>query len=113
MVSITESRDTMPGKSVRLRGKNQVTIPTDVIEQLQLKEGEQLEVAIENGRIVLIPVITIERDQAWFWTEEWQKGEREADEDIKAKRVKSFKNPEEAIKWLDSDEADSWVNEDK
>ncbi|WP_235793119.1 AbrB/MazE/SpoVT family DNA-binding domain-containing protein [Virgibacillus salidurans] len=103
----------MPNKRVRLRGKNQVTIPTELIEQLNLKEGEQLEVTIENGRIVLIPVITIEKDQAWFWTEEWQKGEREADEDIKAGRVKSFKNAEEAIEWLDSDEADSWANEDK
>lgn len=113
MVNMTESRDTMSGKSVRLRGKNQVTIPTDVVEQLDLKEGEQFEVSVENGHIVLIPVITIEKDQAWFWTEEWQKGEREADGDIKADRVKSFKNAEEAIKWLDSDEADSWANEDK
>ena len=26
-------------------------------------------------------------DQAWFWTAEWQAGEKEADEDIRAGRV--------------------------
>lgn len=29
-------------------------------------------------------------DQAWFWTEEWQEKEREADEDIAAGRVEHF-----------------------
>lgn len=104
MVNIAESRDTMPRKNVRLREKNQVTIPTEVIEQLYLQEGEQLEGTIENGRIVLIPVITIEKDQAWFWTEEWQKGEREADEDIKSGRVKKFDNVDDLIADLESED---------
>jgi hypothetical protein len=43
-------------------------------------------------------------DQAWFWTEEWQKGEREADADIKAGRTAGpFKTVEDALKWLDED----------
>jgi antitoxin PrlF len=29
-------------------------------------------------------------DQAWFWTPEWQAGERETDEDIKAGHYKDF-----------------------
>jgi len=32
----------------------------------------------------------IDPDQVWFWTEEWQRGEREAAADIKAGRVKKF-----------------------
>jgi len=40
--------------------------------------------------------------QAYFWTEEWQEGEREADEDIRLGRTKSFANVEDAIAWLDS-----------
>lgn len=38
--------------------------------------------------------------QAYFWTEEWQKGERKADEDIKAGRVKRFETAEEAVRYL-------------
>lgn len=62
------------------------------------------EVTVQNGRIVLIPVITIEKDQAWFWTEGWQKGEREADEDIKAGRVKRFNNVNDLIADLESED---------
>ena len=33
------------------------------------------------------PIIDDEDDQSWFWTEEWQAGEREADEDLAAGRI--------------------------
>ncbi|GAB6171209.1 hypothetical protein JCM15765_06870 [Paradesulfitobacterium aromaticivorans] len=32
----------------------------------------------EDEKIVLEPKKIIPADQQWFWTEEWQKGEREA-----------------------------------
>ena len=37
------------------------------------------------------------RSQAWFWTPEWQKNEREADADIKAGRVFRAKDVKELI----------------
>ena len=39
-------------------------------------------------------------DSAYFWTREWQEGEREADEDIREGRVISFDNPEDGIQFL-------------
>ena len=45
----------------------------------------------------------IDPEQAYFWTKEWQEGEREADEDIRAGRVsKAFDTAEEAVKALKS-----------
>lgn len=41
------------------------------------------------------------KNQAYFWTKRWQEGEREADEDIKAGRVKTFDSVDELIKDLD------------
>lgn len=38
--------------------------------------------------------------QAYFWTKEWQEGEREADEDLKRGRYKDFDSAEDAIAWL-------------
>jgi len=43
-------------------------------------------------------------EQAYFWTSEWQKDEREADEDIKAGRVRRFSTAKEAIIFLRSSE---------
>jgi len=44
----------------------------------------------------------IDPDQAWWWTEEWQKKEREAEKDIKEGKVKRFTNVEDLIKDLHS-----------
>lgn len=45
----------------------------------------------------------ISKDQSWFWTKEWQKKEREADEDIKKGRVYGpFSNAKDLIKSLKS-----------
>lgn len=39
--------------------------------------------------------------QAWYWTTEWQEGEREADEDIAAGRVVQFGSVEDMDAELD------------
>lgn len=42
-------------------------------------------------------------DQAWFWTPEWQAGEREADEDIAAGHTAYFDSTEEFLAALDDE----------
>jgi hypothetical protein len=44
---------------------------------------------------------TADKSQAYFWTEEWQKGEAEAEADIRAGRVKTFDSVEELLEDLD------------
>jgi len=104
MANIMESRDPSMKKRVQLQEKNQITIPDEIVDQLQLKEGEDFEITIENGHIKLVPVITIEKDQAWFWTEKWQEEEREAELDLKEGRVKNFDSVKEAMDWLEDEE---------
>lgn len=85
--------------------KHQVTIPKKIFEELNLEVGDYLEVNTEKDHISMIPKKLVPKDQAWFWTPEWQKKEREADEDIKAGRVSGpFHSANELIKHLKSDE---------
>ena len=63
-----------------LRARAAVTIPQDVRDRLDLAEGDQFVVTVEDDRIVLTPTSVIPDDQAWFWTPEWQAKEAEADE---------------------------------
>jgi antitoxin MazE len=73
----------MRRKSVQLRKKAKLTIPSEIMEGLNLYEGDQLDILIEDGSNVLIPMVTIVTDQAWFWTESWQEGEVQAEKDVK------------------------------
>jgi len=71
----------------RLRAKGQVTLPGEIREMLELSEGDDLLFFVdEKGQVVIERGRVIPPDQAWFWTERWQRIEREAQADIEAGR---------------------------
>ena len=78
----------------------QVTLPASIRKELGIEEGDIVEIQAEDDRAVLMPKKLIDKNQAYFWTREWQEGEREADGDIKAGRVATFDSAEELIKNL-------------
>lgn len=80
--------------------KGQLTIPKEIREQVGLKDGDYVDIEIVGNKLLLSPKLLIDKDQAWFWTNEWQEKEKEVDEDIKAGRVHSFEGADEAIRWL-------------
>ncbi len=84
----------------QLRGRSQITIPKNIIETLGLKEGDNLNIEIENGKIIVKPVVMVPKNQAWFWTDEWQLAEKEVDEDIKAGKIKTASNIDDLMKDL-------------
>jgi len=65
-----------------VRGRGQVTIPTGIRKAARLEEGDPLEVELVPEGILLRPRKVIDSTQAWFWTLEWQAGEREAEQEI-------------------------------
>lgn len=101
-MELEHSDEKIIAKSV-LKKKGQLTIPKEVRKMLNLKENDELGFSVEDGKIVLRPVITIAKDQMWFWTGKWQEAEREADSDIEHGRVESFTDVDEAIKFLKSE----------
>jgi len=98
------SADMIEPENVRFKRKSQVTIPHDIVEALNLQEGDDLECRLVDGKIVFVPMVSVPRDQAWFWTKEWQEGEREVEEDMKAGRTGGAMTAEETIAWLHRDE---------
>ncbi len=78
----------------------QVTLPSSVRRKLGIQEGDLVEVVVDDDKAILLPKKLINSSQAYFWTKEWQEAEREASEDIKAGRVKTFDTAEELIKEL-------------
>jgi len=96
----------MPDNVLQIRSNGQITLPAAARRAANLKEGDLLEVVVEqDGSIRLIPKVAIDRSQAYFWTRRWQEGEREADEDIRSGRVKRFATIDAAIQFLDERDA--------
>lgn len=86
-----------------LRTKNQLTLPADVSSAAHLVVGDPIVVeVVEGGRAILLrPQKMVDASQAWFWTAEWQAGERSASEDIAAGRVTRFDSDEDFLASLD------------
>ena len=81
-----------------LRAKGQLTLPEDVRKAANLHEGDLMEAIVsDNGDVILRPLATIDRSQAWFWTKEWQAGEREASEQARRGEGQIFKTGAEFI----------------
>ncbi len=85
---------------VQIRKKAQITIPASVRQKLGIEEGDFVDVQIKDGNIVLKVMKLVSKEQAWFWTERWQNGEREAEKDIQNGRVHKFKTRDDAIAFL-------------
>lgn len=86
---------------LQIRRNFQITLPAAIRKRLHLHIGDILETTLKEGKIVIAPKKTIDAEQSWFWSKEWQDAEREAEEDIRAGRVRKFKNAQDLIKNLD------------
>jgi antitoxin PrlF len=76
-----------------LRAKGQLTLPEDVRKAAKLQEGDLIEAVVsDNGEVILRPLATVDRSQAWFWTPEWQAGEREATEQARRGEGETFQS---------------------
>lgn len=74
-----------------------ITIPKNLIKKddLVIIPRKKYEELLDLKKAIL-------KDQSWFWTKEWQKKEKEADEALKKKKYKEFKNVKELLKDLHS-----------
>ncbi len=87
---------------VKVKSKYQIVIPEAVRKKLKVEIGDTLEIEEKDNVLILRPVMVIDKSQAYFWTDEWQKGEKEAEEAKKKGKFREFKRADEAIKWLKS-----------
>ena len=110
---LTKKEKTILKKGV----KNTTMFPPEIINKIPFKVGDVLDVDIKKNSVVFKKKLKkpkpsfgltkkpkkISKDQEWFWTKEWQKKEKEADEDIKKGRIEGpFNNAKDLIKSLHS-----------
>lgn len=90
-----ESKTVRKGHVTTVRAKGQVTISVEIRQAARLEDGDPVEVEIVEDGILLRPMKMIDATQAWYWTPEWQAGERQADAEIAAGLGDRYESDEE------------------
>lgn len=67
-----------------VRSRGQITLPREVREALHIDEGDDVAFVVEAGQVTMRGLKSIPAEQAWFWTDAWQAGERDASEQLAA-----------------------------
>jgi AbrB family looped-hinge helix DNA binding protein len=83
-----------------MRHKGVVTIPQEVRDQLHLSMGDRFFVRVEDGNVILVLARLVPADQAWFWSQEWQAKEREAEVDLANGDSRRFDSDEDFVAFL-------------
>ncbi len=89
----------------KITRNGQITLPAAVRRAANLEEGDLIAVVVEGDTIRLTPQKLIDKSQAYFWSVDWQKGEREASEDIDAGRIQEFEDVDALVDALEAGEA--------
>ena len=86
-----------------LRGKGQVTIPSEIRAAVHLEAGDPIEVEIVPDGILLRPRKVIDATQTWFWSQAWQAGEAEAAAELERGEGRVFASGDDFLASLDDD----------
>ncbi len=87
---------------LRKLGRNyQIALPKEVVKTLHLHINDYLDIRVKDNKIIIEPQLVIPKDQAYFYTPEWQKEEADAHQDIKKGRATKTKDLKELCKELD------------
>ena len=89
-------------EAVRVGAKHQVTIPSRISKALRLRKGDHMLMRLVGGRVEMVPVSLIPKEQLWFWTREWQEKERDAEEALARGDVKEFDSVDDLLEDLRS-----------
>lgn len=89
------------GDILKISPQRQIRVPKKLMEKIGLYEGDYVEITLRGMEIVLKPRKLIDPQQGWFWTKEWQEGEKEVDKEIQNEELSpEFHTAEEGLEWL-------------
>lgn len=82
---------------VKVQKNKNITLPMWLINRFHVGIGDFVRLEETKDGVLMKPAKLIDPSQAYFWTKEWQAGEREVEEDIRKGRVKKFKSVKELM----------------
>jgi len=90
----------MARSAVKVQKNKNITLPVWLMTRLRVRTGDFVQFEQTKDGVLIKPAKLIDPSQSYFWTKEWQEGEREAEEDIRKGRVKKFRSVKELMREL-------------
>jgi AbrB family looped-hinge helix DNA binding protein len=88
---------------IELRKKSQVTIPKEIVSELNLNEGDHLDISVKDGVIIIEPVAVYSKS----YIKRLEDTVMRINEEHIKYNVGPFKSVEEAISYLEESEDDN------
>jgi len=83
-----------------------------IAKDINLNEGDYILIEKKDDGIFLRPIEWVDKNQKYFWTEQWQEKMQQSQQDLDNGNYKSFASMEDAIKDLE-ELANASHNQDK
>jgi AbrB family looped-hinge helix DNA binding protein len=87
---------------IELRKKSQITIPKEIVNELNLEEKDQLEISVKNGVIIIEPVAVYSKS----YIQKLEETVMRISEDPSKYNVGPFKSVEEVKSYLEETDED-------
>ena len=81
-----------------------------IAKRIRIKEGDYVMLEERDGGVFIRPVSWHDKNQEYFWSDEWQEKMKRSAEAIEEGNVKSFTNIEGLLKELGEEDADDHSN---
>ena len=87
----------MPRAILKVQKNKNITLPMWLLHRFHVTTGDFIRLEATQDGVLLKPAKLIDPSQAYFWTKEWQAGEREVEAELRAGRVKKAKSVKELM----------------
>jgi|GEM_PF-185858 len=99
--SITDDWEEKEMAIVQQVQKRMLISLAQIAKDVNLHEGDHVVIEEMNGGIFLRPVDWVDKNQKYFWTEEWQRRILQSQQDLESGDYQTFENMEDAVKELE------------
>ena len=60
----------LPSLKIAVQRRNLISLPREIREQLNIREGDVLEARVEDGKLIMEPYKLVPAGQAYFWSKQ-------------------------------------------
>ena len=85
---------------IKVRGKAQITLPSQIRKALGIHEGDYLEAEVQDNKVVLIPQLLLDKLETVELSAQGERMLEEALEEVKQGETEEFSNVEDLIRNL-------------